>query len=118
MGKAGQEQARCRKRADGESSRSSISSPSIAAYAGPSLPLAEPMLQARNRPVSTEMTPFYHLVSRCMRRQFLCGLDLLTGRDDSGRKQETQARLALLSQAFAVDVSACAILSNDDQDGA
>ncbi|NKI34185.1 transposase, partial [Wenzhouxiangella sp. XN79A] len=70
------------------------------------------MPQARKRLVSTEMTPFYHVVSRCVRRQFLCGLDPLTGRDYSGRKQEIKDRLALLSEVFAVDVCAYAILSN------
>jgi len=70
------------------------------------------MPQARKRLVSTEMTPFYHVVSRCVRRQFLCGLDPLTGRDYSGRKQEIKDRLGLLSEVFAVDICAYAILSN------
>jgi len=70
------------------------------------------MPQARKRLVSTEMTPFYHVISRCVRRQFLCGLDPLTGRDYSGRKQEIKDRLALLAEVFAINVCAYAILSN------
>ena len=70
------------------------------------------MPQARKRLVSTEVTPFYHVISRCVRRHFLCGQDPLTGRDYSGRKKEIQDRLALLAEVFAIDVCAYAILSN------
>lgn len=70
------------------------------------------MPQARKRLVSLEVTPFYHVVSRCVRRHFLCGLDPLTGKDYSGRKQDIQDRLALLAEVFSIDVCAFAILSN------
>ena len=70
------------------------------------------MPQARKRLVSLEVTPFYHVIARCVRRHFLCGKDPLTGKDYSARKQGIQDRLALLAQVFAVDVCAYAILSN------
>jgi len=70
------------------------------------------MPQARCRLVSTEVTPFYHVISRCVRKHFLCGLDPLTGKDYSARKQAIQDRLALLAEVFAIDVCAYAILSN------
>lgn len=70
------------------------------------------MPQARKRLVSIEVTPFYHVVSRCVRRHFLCGVDPLTGKDYSSRKQDIQDRLALLAEVFAIDVCAFAILSN------
>jgi len=70
------------------------------------------MPQARKRLVAAEVTPFYHVISRCVRRHFLCGRDPLTGRDYSARKQEIQDRLALLAEVFAIDVCAYAILSN------
>jgi REP element-mobilizing transposase RayT len=70
------------------------------------------MPQARCRLVSTEVTPFYHVTARCVRRHFLCGLDPLTGKDYSARKQAIQDRLALLADVFAIDVCAYAILSN------
>ncbi len=73
---------------------------------------AEVMPQARKRLVSTEVTPFYHLISRCVRRHFLCGVDPLTGKDYSDRKQQIKDRLALLAEVFAIDVCAYAILSN------
>lgn len=70
------------------------------------------MPQARCRLVSTEITPFYHVVSRCVRRHFLCGVDPLTGKDYSDRKRAIQERLADLAETFAIDVCAYAILSN------
>ncbi len=70
------------------------------------------MPQARKRLVSTEVTPFYHLISRCVRRHFLCGVDPLTGKDYSERKQQIKDRLALLAEVFAIDVCAYSILSN------
>ena len=70
------------------------------------------MPQARKRLVSLEVTPFYHVIARCVRRHFLCGKDPLTGKDYSARKQDIQDRLALLAEVFAIDVCAYAILSN------
>src|SRR6056297_2350808 len=69
------------------------------------------MPQARKRLVSTEVTPFYHVISRCVRRHFLCGVDPYTGKDYTARKEEIKDRLALLAEVFAVDVCACAIHS-------
>lgn len=70
------------------------------------------MPQARNRMVSLEATPFYHAVSRCVRRQFLCGEDPLTGNDYSYRKEAIEQRPALLAEVFAIDVCAYAVMSN------
>lgn len=70
------------------------------------------MPQPRKRLVSTKITPFYHLISRCVRRHFLCGVDPWTGKDYSARKQDIKDRLALLAEVFTIDVCAYAILSN------
>jgi len=66
----------------------------------------------RNQQISLSDTPFYHCISRCVRRTFLCGIDSVTHKDYSHRKQWITERLALLSKTFAIDVCAYAIMSN------
>jgi len=70
------------------------------------------MGQPRRNQISLEATPYYHLVSRCVRRQFLCGKDSLTGQDYSHRREWIKARLAHLVDVFAIDLCAYAVLSN------
>ena len=62
--------------------------------------------------VSSDTPQAYHIVSRCVRRGWLCGFDRLTRRDYSHRKEWLLARLNQLGQAFAVDIYAYTILSN------
>jgi REP element-mobilizing transposase RayT len=70
------------------------------------------MPQPRKRLVSTQVTPSYHAIARCVRQHFLCGVDPLTGKDSSARKQDIKDRIALLADVFAIDVCASAIRSN------
>ena len=52
----------------------------------------------------------YHLVSRCVRRAFLCGVD--GNRDYSHRRAWLVERMRQIAPSFAVDVYAYSVLSN------
>ena len=54
----------------------------------------------------------YHLVSRCVRRAFLCGVDEYDQRDYSHRRGWLVERLGRIAPCFAVDVFAYTVLSN------
>ena len=70
------------------------------------------MTVARSQLIDRENGGFHHIVSRCVRRAWLCGLDPLTGRDFSHRKRWIEERLLTLAGAFAVRVYSYAVMSN------
>ena len=70
------------------------------------------MTRPRSTLVSVADTPYYHCIGRCVRQAFLCGLDPATGTNFDHRKEFVRKRLALLTETFAIDVCAYALMSN------
>ncbi len=64
------------------------------------------MTMARRLLVDVELTRYYHCISRCVRRAFLCGEGF------EHRKAWIEARLEILAKNFAVSVCGFAIMDN------
>lgn len=70
------------------------------------------MPQSRKSQISLIDTPYYHCVSRCVRRSFLCGIDKYSGQSYEHRRGWVEDRLSFLSTVFAIDICAYAVMNN------
>ena len=68
------------------------------------------MPRPRYAQISLEATPYYHCISRCVRRAFLCGTDHTTGASYEHRRQWLEDKLLDLGNSFAIDICAYAIM--------
>ncbi|USD67816.1 transposase [Vibrio sp. SCSIO 43136] len=70
------------------------------------------MTTARKQLVSVEATPYYHCVSRCVRRSYLCGFDKSTNTSYEHRREWIESKILSLTSTYCIDVCAYAVMSN------
>ena len=70
-----------------------------------------------NQLISLDAAPHYQVVSRCVRRQFLRGVDVQTGRYFTHRRVRNRARNFAMAEIFATVLCAYAVMSNHQVSG-
>ncbi|MGX5174222.1 transposase [Aliikangiella sp. IMCC44653] len=70
------------------------------------------MTRARNSIIDLASTTYYHCISRCVRRAFLCGEDKFSGKNFEHRRHWIVERIAYQLDSFAIEVASYAIMSN------
>ena len=70
------------------------------------------MTTPRNLLVDSESPGYYHCISRCVRRAWLCGIDPYDGKSYEHRREWVESRLLELADIFAVGIYAYAVMSN------
>ena len=70
------------------------------------------MPKPRKEQIILQDTCYYHCVSRCVRRSFLCGVDDYSGKSYEHRRQWVENRLIFLTTVFSIDICAFAVMSN------
>ena len=68
--------------------------------------------QARGEYLDPSEVQIVHAVQRCVRRAFLCGKGVLTGKSFEHRRQWIRDRMEFLASVFAVDCLTYTVLSN------
>lgn len=70
------------------------------------------MPQPRKALISLSDTRFYHCMSRCVRRAFLCGEDKYSGINYEHRRDWLEDKLHQTADAFAIKLCAYAVMNN------
>lgn len=70
------------------------------------------MTTARSQQIDLAVTPYYHCVSRCVRRSYLCGFDEKTQQSYEHRRLWLEQRIHRLAQMYCIDICAYAVMSN------
>lgn len=70
------------------------------------------MPTARKHSVIPGQPGFFHCISRCVRRAWLCGTDPVSGNNFDHRRDWMIERMKLLTQCFAMDIYAYALMEN------
>lgn len=70
------------------------------------------MTLPRKALVSLAETPYYHCVSRCVRRAFLCGIDHYTGQSYEHRRAWLEDKLLETASIFAIKLCSYAVMNN------
>ncbi|QXO17026.1 transposase [Vibrio ostreae] len=70
------------------------------------------MTTARSQLICPDITPYYHCVSRCVRRSYLCGEDSHTGQSYQHRRAWVEERILTLATIYCIDICAYAVMSN------
>ncbi|MFK5892279.1 MAG: transposase [Pseudomonadota bacterium] len=70
------------------------------------------MTTPRKQLISIRDTPYYHVVTRCVRRAFLAGYDKPTKTDFGHRRQWIVERMMFLCDVFSIHICSYAVMSN------
>ena len=62
--------------------------------------------------IDNETPGFYHLISRCVRRACLCGIDEETGISYEHRREWIEGRILKLAELFSIEVYSHAVMQN------
>ncbi|WP_087819632.1 transposase [Photobacterium aquimaris] len=70
------------------------------------------MTTSRRKLIEPQITPFYHVINRCVRRAYLCGDDPYNGKNYHHRRGWIVNKIKQLAAVFCIDVCAYAVMSN------